>query len=323
VIGRQVGHLVRLVDDLLDVTRVTRGKVHLQRTSVDLAALVRHAAEDNAAAFAERGVALEVVAPQTVRVDGDAARLAQVLGNLLQNAAKFTPRGGRVRVAAEDREGSAVITVRDTGIGIPPDVLPRLFQPFMQEERSLARTRGGLGLGLALVKGLVELHGGTVRVASAGEGCGSEFTVELPLAVRRAADAEPVGRAGPRRRLLLVEDNVDAAETLAEVLRIAGHEVEVAHDGVEGIRRATALRPEAILCDIGLPGIDGYEVARRLRADGGAETFLVALTGYALPDDLRRAKEAGFDAHLTKPAHPDEIEDVLARAGAGRPSAAE
>jgi two-component system CheB/CheR fusion protein len=324
VIRRQVGHLVRLVDDLLDVTRVTRGKVHLQRTSVDLAALVRHAAEDNAAAFAERGVALDVaVAPRDLRVDGDAARLAQVLGNLLQNAAKFTPRGGRVRVAAEDREGRAVITVRDTGIGIPPDVLPRLFQPFMQEERSLARTRGGLGLGLALVKGLVELHGGTVRVASAGEGCGSEFTVELPLAVRRPSGAEPVGRAGPRRRILLVEDNVDAAETLADVLRIAGHEVEVAHDGVEGIRRATALRPEAILCDIGLPGIDGYEVARRLRADGGAETFLVALTGYALPDDLRRAREAGFDAHLTKPAHPDEIEDVLARAGAGRPPAAE
>jgi two-component system CheB/CheR fusion protein len=324
VIRRQVGHLVRLVDDLLAVTRVTRGKVHLQRTSVDLAALVRHAAEDNAAAFAERGVALDVaVAPRDLRVDGDAARLAQVLGNLLQNAAKFTPRGGRVRVAAEDREGRAVITVRDTGIGIPPDVLPRLFQPFMQEERSLARTRGGLGLGLALVKGLVELHGGTVRVASAGEGCGSEFTVELPLAVRRPSGAEPVGRAGPRRRILLVEDNVDAAETLADVLRIAGHEVEVAHDGVEGIRRATALRPEAILCDIGLPGIDGYEVARRLRADGGAETFLVALTGYALPDDLRRAREAGFDAHLTKPAHPDEIEDVLARAGAGRPPAAE
>jgi CheY-like chemotaxis protein len=147
--------------------------------------------------------------------------------------------------------------------------------------------------------------------------------VELPLAVRRPSGAEPVGRAGPRRRILLVEDNVDAAETLADVLRIAGHEVEVAHDGVEGIRRATALRPEAILCDIGLPGLDGYEVARRLRADGGAETFLVALTGYALPDDLRRAREAGFDAHLTKPAHPDEIEDVLARAGAGRPPAPE
>jgi PAS domain S-box-containing protein len=317
VIRRQVGHLVRLVDDLLDVTRVTRGKVHLRRTRVDLGAVVAQTAEDNAAVFADRGVALDVAAaPRPLRVDADAARVSQVLGNLLQNAAKFTPRGGRVSIAVAEESGRAVVRVRDTGVGIPGDVLPRLFQPFTQAESSLARTRGGLGLGLALVKGLVELHGGNVRAESDGEGKGAQFTVELPLeGVVTAAVVPALAPTGPRRRVLVVEDNEDAAETLADVLRLGGHEVEVARDGTEGLRRAAEWRPEAVLCDIGLPGIDGYEVARRLRAESaGKRTLLVALTGYALPEDLRRAREAGFDAHLAKPARLEEIEAILTRA---------
>jgi PAS domain S-box-containing protein len=319
VIERQVGHLVRIVDDLLDVTRVTRGKVHLRRSRVDLGALVSQAAEDNAAVFAERGVALQVTAPSpgALRVDADAARLSQVFGNLLQNAAKFTPGGGRVTVTAAEEAGRAMVRVCDTGVGIPGDVLPRLFQPFTQAESSLARTSGGLGLGLALVKGFVELHGGTVRVASGGEGKGAEFTVELPLEGVLTAVAPPLQGlpAGPPRRVLVVEDNEDAAETLAEVLRLGGHEVVVAYDGAEGVRRAAEWRPDAVLCDIGLPGMDGYEVARRLRTGGaGQGMLLVALTGYALPEDLRRAHAAGFDAHLSKPARLEDIEAILARA---------
>ncbi|HEX9049419.1 MAG TPA: ATP-binding protein [Anaeromyxobacter sp.] len=322
VIDRQVKHLVRLVDDLLDVTRITRGKVSLRRTRVELGGLVRHVCEDNAATLTQREVSLDVAAPpEPLWVDADPARIAQIVGNLLQNAAKFTAAGGRVSVAVEAGEARARVRVRDTGVGIPAHVLPKLFQPFMQAESSLARTSGGLGLGLALVKGLAELHGGTARAESAGEGRGSEFTVELPLRFEASAAAGPAGsaraaaRPRPGRRVLVIEDQADAAESLADVLRLAGHEVRVARDGAEGLRHAREGRLDAVLCDIGLPGMDGYEVARRLRADGHAATLLVALTGYALPDDLRRAREAGFDAHLTKPARPEEIEAVLARAG--------
>jgi signal transduction histidine kinase/ActR/RegA family two-component response regulator len=317
VIERQVKHLVRLVDDLLDVTRIARGKVNLRRTPVELGALVRHVCEDNAATFSDRGVALEVAAPpQPLWLDADPARIGQIVGNLLHNAAKFTPSGGRVAIAVESSGGVARIRVRDTGVGIPASVLPNLFQPFIQAESTLARTSGGLGLGLALVRGLAELHGGAARAESDGEGCGAELTVELPL--RPEAPASVVAQAaaaGPRpsRRVLVIEDQSDAADSLADVLRLAGHEVHVARDGADGLRRAREARPDAVLCDIGLPGIDGYEVARRLRADGHATTLLVALTGYALPDDLRRAREAGFDAHLTKPARPEDVEAVLTR----------
>ncbi len=317
VIDRQVKHLVRLVDDLLDVTRITRGKVSLRRTPVELGALVRHVCEDNAATFSDRGVAFDVaVPPQPLWLDADPARIAQIVGNLLQNAAKFTPSGGRVAVAVEASGGLGRVRVRDTGVGIPASVLPNLFQPFIQAESSLARTSGGLGLGLALVKGLAELHGGRARAESDGEGCGSEFIVELPLRPEAPASAgAQAARPGPRpaRRVLVIEDQSDAADSLADVLRLAGHEVHVARDGADGLRRAREARPDAVLCDIGLPGIDGYEVARRLRADGHATTLLVALTGYARPEDLRQAREAGFDAHLTKPARPEELEAVLAR----------
>jgi signal transduction histidine kinase/CheY-like chemotaxis protein len=321
-IARQVTHLVRLVDDLLDVTRITRGKIHLDRRPVDLVALVRHAAEDHAATVAARGVVLDVSLPARgpLVVNADAARLTQAVGNLVSNAAKFTPAAGRVTVVVttggEDGARRAIVCVRDTGIGIAPDVLPRLFQPFMQVETSLARTRGGLGLGLALVKALVELHGGTVRGASDGEGKGAEFTIELPLdGVASLGGGPGAGAAPAARRVLVVEDDGDSAASLADLLRLEGYEAEVAQDGGEALRKAREWRPHVVLCDVGLPVLDGYEVARRFRADPELSgTFLVAVTGYALPDGARRARDAGFDEHLTKPARPEDLAGVLSRA---------
>ncbi len=317
VIARQVRHLARLVEDLLDITRISRGKVELRRENVDFGAVVSHAAEDNASILEAAGVSLEV-RPSAGRlpVYADPTRLAQVVENLLQNAAKFTPRGGRVTVSLEriapDR---AALRVLDTGIGISPDVHERLFEPFMQGELSLARTRGGLGLGLALVKGLVELHGGTVTASSEGPGRGAELTVELPLATGLLMVAPVASAPAARQRILLIEDNVDGAETLRDVLSMAGHSVELAFDGTSGLERARELRPDAIFCDVGLPDLDGYEVARRMRANPALErTLLVALTGYALPEDQRRAVNSGFDAHLAKPATLDEIEALLAGA---------
>jgi signal transduction histidine kinase/CheY-like chemotaxis protein len=321
-IARQVTHLVRLVDDLLDITRISRGKIHLERRPVDLVGLVRHAAEDHAATVAARGVVLDVSlpAPGPLVVNADAARLTQAVGNLVSNAAKFTPGGGRVTVVVTaggtDGARRATIRVRDTGIGIAPDVLPRLFQPFMQVETSLARTRGGLGLGLALVKALVELHGGTVGAASDGEGKGAEFTIELPLdGVPSPGGGRGAGAASEARRVLVVEDDGDSAAALADLLRLEGHEVEVAQDGDAALRKAREWRPHLVLCDVGLPLVDGYEVARRFRADPELSgTFLVAITGYAPPDGGRRARDAGFDEHLTKPARPEDLAGVLSRA---------
>jgi signal transduction histidine kinase/ActR/RegA family two-component response regulator len=317
VVARQVRHLTRLVEDLLDVTRISNGKVRLQRTRVELARLVRQAAEDNAALFADRGVELRVEVAAEPTVEGDPARLAQILGNLLQNAAKFTPSGGRVLLALEAAGKAARLRVRDTGAGLAPDTLGRLFQPFMQADVTLARTDGGLGLGLALVKGLVELHGGTVRARSEGPGKGAEFVIELPRS-DGVTTAPAVAAAAPRRRrrVLVIEDNVDAAESLRDALSLEGHDVEVAFLGVDGIERARAWGPDVVLCDIGLPDVAGHEVARALRGDPALRgTFLVALTGYALPDDQKRAREAGFDEHLAKPPTMGRLAELLAAAG--------
>jgi CheY-like chemotaxis protein len=288
---------------------------------VDLVSLVRQAVEDHGSTVAARGVALDLsLPPGPIVVDADPARLTQVIGNLLSNAAKFTSAGGRVdvAVAAGGADGAprATIRIRDSGVGIAPEVLPRLFQPFVQAETSLARTRGGLGLGLALVKALVELHGGSVRAASDGDGKGAEFTIDLPVESAPVAAGAPAARVTAAvRRVLVVEDNVDAAASLADLLRLDGHEVEVAHDGAEALRKARSWRPHVVLCDLGLPVADGYEVARQLRQDPALSgTFLVALTGYALPDDVQRARDAGFDEHLTKPAGPAEVAGVLSRA---------
>jgi CheY-like chemotaxis protein len=248
----------------------------------------------------------------------DATRLSQVVGNLLNNAAKFTPAGGNVVASVTHGDGRAEITVRDTGVGMKLSEVERMFEPFAQAEQGLARTQGGLGLGLALAKGLVELHGGSIEARSEGPGLGAEFRVLLPLAsapvsAMRAAPPEAGGRAGGRI-VLLIDDNVDTCESLSLALGLTGQQVRTAHDGRSGIAAAHELRPDVVLCDIGLPDIDGYEVARMLRADEALRsTRLIALSGYARPEDKARAKEAGFDTHVAKPPELDELTELLAR----------
>jgi two-component system CheB/CheR fusion protein len=319
IIDRQVNHLARLVDDLLDVMRISRGKAHLQLERLDVADVVSRAGEDHRATFADSGLELEVRAPaRPIWIKGDRVRLAQLIGNLLNNAAKFTTRGGQATLSVDEdvRLGQAVIRVWDTGAGIAPEMLPKLFEPFVQADHSLDRSKGGLGLGLALVKGLVEMHDGAVSVASEGLGKGAEFTVRLPLETSPDSGTEvrDVSQRPPPRRVLVIEDNVDAADSLREVLELGGHRVDVAYAAEAGIARARAFKPDVVLCDIGLPGMDGYEVARIMRADPAFQaTMLVALTGYATPEDIRRAREAGFHRHLAKPPPYAEIDRILAR----------
>jgi two-component system CheB/CheR fusion protein len=314
IIDRQVTHLTRLIDDLLDVTRIRRGKIQLQTERFELAELVRKALEDQRSSFEHSGVSLEVrieSAPLWVCADG--ARVTQVLSNLLGNAEKFTPRGGAVTVSLDANGTKAVLRVRDTGAGIAPSILEHLFEPFAQAPQTMDRTRGGLGLGLTMVKGLVELHGGTVNIASAGPGLGTEVTVLLPL------DTNPIakGAVGKResshsRRIVVIEDNIDAADTLKDALAFYGHDVRVAYDGAAGLDLARTFQPEVVLCDIGLPGLDGYAVARAFRGDDTLKlTYLVALSGYARPEDLQRASEAGFDRHVAKPPSLETLDRFL------------
>ncbi len=317
VIERQVDQLSRLVDDLLDVTRITHGKIQLQRRRLELNDLVRRTIEDHRSLFDDCGLDVHFdAAPREIFIDADWNRVAQVLGNLLQNAAKFTPAGGRVGVAtAIDPEARmAAVRVADTGVGMAAGMLAQIFEPFTQADATLARSMGGLGLGLALAKGLVEQHCGSLEASSEGLGRGSEFTVRLPLdaTARAPVERDRTARAKPRRRVLVIEDSVDAADSLREVLEIEGHDVAVAYSGADGVAKARELRPEIVICDIGLPGMDGYEVARTLRADESLRTaHLVALTGYALPDDLRRAREAGFDRHLAKPPSLEQLQGII------------
>jgi PAS domain S-box-containing protein len=316
VIGRQVGHLTHLVDDLLEVTRITRGKVELRRARLDLGELVRLTGEDYRDLLKKRGVDFSIdTQDRAVWVDGDETRLAQVIGNLLHNAAKFTPTGGKVMLSVVKVDGEAELHVIDTGTGIDPALLGRVFEPFVQAEQSLARTEGGLGLGLALVKGLVELHGGSVEAHSGGSGRGAEFVVHLRTVPSPEPDrADAAGVRLPQRvlRVLVVEDNADAAESLAELVRMLGHEVEVAYDGPSAIAKATAVSPDLVLCDIGLPGMNGYDVARALRSNPKLRsTRLVAVTGYAQPEDVERATEAGFIGHIPKPPSPSVLERYL------------
>jgi PAS domain S-box-containing protein len=316
VIRRQTEHLTRLVDDLLDVTRISRGKIELQRARIDLREVVARTCDDHRTLFDGRRIELRVEITGPVWIDADTTRIAQVVGNLLQNAAKFSREGGIVSVVTATVNGQAEIRVRDDGAGVPPELLPRLFHPFVQADGGLARTRGGLGLGLALVRGLVELHGGAVSARSEGTGRGAEFIVTLPVAPPPSGSASrPAVPARARAiEILVIEDNVDAAETIAEVLRMEGHRVHVATDGLSGIAKARELRPAVVLCDIGLPDVDGYDVARELRADWALRaTRLIALSGYAQPEDKARAKEAGFEAHLSKPASLDELTALVAR----------
>jgi PAS domain S-box-containing protein len=316
VIERQAHHLARLVDDLLDVTRISRGKIVLERTVLDARDLLRRTVEDHRGIFEQHGLELSLDIPAApVWLEADATRLSQVVGNLLQNAAKFTPRGGRAAVCVRAADGRATIRVRDDGAGIAPELLDRVFEPFTQGERTLARTKGGLGLGLALVKGLVELHGGAVAARSDGPGAGAELVVSLPLAAAPAARDgvdEALAGAAPLT-VLVVDDNLDAAQSLADVLALGGHRVHVAGDGASGVALARATLPDLVLCDIGLPDVDGYEVARTLRADASLRaTRLVAVSGYAQPEDRARALAAGFEAHLAKPVALDRLAELLA-----------
>jgi PAS domain S-box-containing protein len=316
---RQVEHLVRLVDDLLDVSRIMRGKIELRRGPVELSAVVARAVETAQPVVEAEGHRLTVsLPPEPLWLDGDLVRLAQVVGNLINNAAKYTEGGGTIRVAA-DREGNeAVLRVRDTGIGIAPNLLPRIFDMFVQAERRTRDARGGLGIGLTLVRRLVEMHGGSVVAHSEGPGKGSEFVVRLPLLPRPAGAAAPqtAGRrnaAPPPRRILVVDDSADAADSLAMMLRLDGHDVRVARDGPRALELAAADPPDVALLDIGMPGMDGYEVARRFRADPALrDVLLVAVTGWGQEDDRRRTREAGFDHHLVKPVETGVLESLLA-----------
>ncbi len=313
VIERQVEHVTRLVDDLLDVTRIARGKIELRRARVDLREVVWRAADDFRLAMDERGVTFRVVLPDTkLWADADATRITQIVGNLLHNASKFTRKGDEVSLALEADERHAAIRVRDTGAGMDPELLPRIFDAFVQGERTLARTDGGLGLGLALVKGITELHGGSVRAVSEGKGKGSEFMVVLPLATAEEPSRGPDGprdRRSAGRRVLVVDDNRDAAESLAEIVRMLGHSADVAFDGASAIEKVRSDTPDVVLCDLGLPGMSGYEVATALRAL--EEVQLIAVSGYAQPEDVKRALDAGFDAHIAKPCDPAMIERLL------------
>jgi CheY-like chemotaxis protein/two-component sensor histidine kinase len=319
MIDRQVTHMARLIDDLLDMSRLSRGKILLRKDRVDLVAVVRDTVEDYRSILEGTGLQVQVRLPDgPLYAHGDPTRLAQILGNVLHNANKFTDAGGRVEVevAVEPDGQAALLAVRDTGIGMEPDVLARVFEAFSQADRSLDRSRGGLGLGLALVKGLVELHGGEVRVASQGAGRGTELTIRLPLGLQ-ATPASPAAAAARAtrcsHRILVIEDHVDAAESMRTLLKLTGHQVEVAHTGVEGVETARRFLPRVVLCDIGLPGgMDGYAVARALRAEPAlAAAFLIASTGYGQLEDQRRSREAGFDAHLTKPLDFAELQRLL------------
>ena len=315
---RQTRHLGRIVDDLLDVTRISRGKIELRRERVDLAALVRDAVEDHRGVLeASRLAVTKDVSGEPVWVRGDRTRLTQVVGNILQNAAKFTDPGGRVavRLGVDRATQEADVAVEDTGIGIDADLLPRVFEMFTQADQTLDRSRGGLGLGLALVKGLVELHGGRASAASEGPGRGARFTFRLPLDANEEAPtpaaAEPAGTGS--LRILVVEDSRDGAESLRMLLELSGHEVRVAHTGPTGVEAAREFRPAVVLCDLGLPGgMSGYDVARALRADPAtAAARLIAVSGYGQPEDRENARSSGFDLHLTKPVDPIELQRRL------------
>jgi CheY-like chemotaxis protein len=319
MMDRQLGHMVRLVDDLLDISRIGRGHIEIRREPVEVGNVIAHAAESARQLLeAKRHTLALEPAAEALWVEGDLTRLAQVVGNLLNNAAKYTPPGGRIRVGSRRRGGQVEIYVADNGAGIDAAVQPRVFDLFMQVESTRQHSQGGLGVGLALVRRLVELHGGAVTVESAGLGQGSTFTVSLPQAAALARAAVVPGASADtqasvsRRRVLVVDDNVDAAETLVMVLALAGHETRCAHDGHQALEIARAFLPEVAFLDIGLPGISGLDVARRFRMDPAlANAFLVALTGWGTEDDKRTCLDAGFDMHLTKPVDAAAVETAL------------
>ncbi len=314
---RQVNHMVRLVDDLLEVSRITRGKIELRKELVEVAAIVRNAVETSRPLIDAGAHRLTLsIPPEPLTVNVDPVRLAQVIANLLNNAAKYTDPGGQIRLAVQREDSSVKISVRDTGSGISPEMLPRVFDLFTQIDRHADRSQGGLGIGLTLVKSLVELHGGTVEAMSEGLGRGSEFIVRIPLtAARTFGDRSrlPVAvRSLPPHRVLVVDDNRDAAESLGILLELMGAEVEVAYSAQEALKAMRMFQPSVVLLDIGMPGIDGYEVARRIRSGSGSRhVTLIALTGWGQEEDRSRSREAGFDHHLVKPGDVNSLQTLL------------
>ncbi|HEV8256650.1 MAG TPA: MASE1 domain-containing protein [Casimicrobiaceae bacterium] len=331
VLERQTTLLARIVDDLLDVSRITRGKISLKREILDMSRVVaRTLASCRPLIDAHKHVVELQLADEELPVDADSTRLSQVVLNLISNAVKYTPEGGRITIAVSREDGVAVLRVHDTGIGIAPELLPKVFDLFVQGDRSLDRTEGGLGIGLTLVRRLVEMHGGSVFASSGGHGEGSEFVVRLPLALGRGVARGPAKEVLPplpvtRRRLLVVDDNRDFADTLGALFETMGHDVRIAYNGTDAVSAAAEYRPDAVFLDIGLPGRNGYEVARMLRSSPElAGLTLVAFTGYGRTEDRRRVREAGFDYHLVKPAEAAELARIVdalpARAHAGNPS---
>jgi signal transduction histidine kinase/CheY-like chemotaxis protein len=318
MIDKQTRHMTRLVDDLLDVSRLELGKVELRLQPIDLNESVAAAVEACVPATRAQHHTVEVtLSPAPLPVMADPVRIEQVFCNLIVNAAKFTPPGGTIRVEASASGSEAVVRVADNGIGVKPEMVDAVFDLFTQDNSTIARTQGGLGIGLTLVKRLVELHGGSIRLASAGIGKGSTFRLGFPIAAAvspASGAAASAPRARGRRRVLVIEDNHDIRDSITMLLNLWGHQASIARDGTEGVARALAEQPDVALVDIGLPGLDGYEVARRIRDSGSAwssEVTLIALTGYGQASDIDRAREAGFDQHLLKPVDPAQLELLL------------
>jgi PAS domain S-box-containing protein len=320
MMDRQLEHMVRLIDDLLDIARISQNKIELRRTHVPIAAVIDSAVETARPSIEAEGHELSISLPdEPLFVDADLTRLGQVFSNLLTNSAKYTPPRGRIWVTAERAGKDLVVTVRDTGIGIPAHALPRIFDMFAQVDRSIERSTGGLGIGLALVKGLVEMHGGTVTAVSDGPGMGSTFTVRLPAlgAVAKPASARSRSlmhsAATSGRRILVVDDNRDSAISLAKVLKLLGNDVHTAHDGIQAFESASALRPEVILMDVGMPGQNGYAATRQIRQQPwGRRTIIIALTGWGQEGDRIQSREAGCDGHLVEPVNLPDLEKMLA-----------
>ncbi len=319
VIKRQIKHLSRMIDDLLDVSRITRGKITLRKEPLNLAPIVSSALENVRSLVEERKHEVSVsLAPGELRLEADPLRLEQILINLLTNAAKYTPVRGHISVIASREQDEIVVKVRDNGVGVAPEILPRIFDLFAQGDRTVARSEGGLGIGLTIVRQLLELHGGSVTAKSEGPGHGSEFTLRLPALTGSVAAPSTSGALPPTARgssrVLVVDDNDDMAAGLAKLLRLLGHDVQTAADGRTAIDMALAFRPEIVLLDIGLPGMDGYEVIRRLRKDDCCrDALFIAITGYGQDEDLRRSKEAGFDHHMVKPIDYEALMMVIAQ----------
>jgi CheY-like chemotaxis protein len=318
MMDRQLAHMVRLIDDLLDVSRITRNKMELRRERVTLSDVVGNAIETARPLVEAANQVLEVSLPEEpIELDADLTRLAQVFGNLLSNSAKYTPPGGRIVLEAERQDTLARVSIRDTGVGIPQESLPHIFDMFSQVDRTLERSTGGLGIGLALVKGLVEMHGGSVAVVSEGPGRGSTFTVELPtLAPTNKSPSVPfdLGTSpnAATRRILVVDDNRDAAQSMADMLTMIGNMVSLAHDGVEAVEIAERIRPEIVLMDVGMPRMNGYVATQRIREQAwGKDLIIVALTGWGQDADRVRSKSAGCDGHLVKPVSLIDLQKML------------